>query len=207
MARLAVGIILCAVVNYLLITTIVDMILMGVLFFQFAPGCGADHYLIESENRIDIQTGYQCSAFSSAYLLRHFQIEAEGEDRYKKMPCKMKDGYVYPRGIQKLLRAYGFRVRYCSGNLNALKREVEKGNPVIVMIRVREDKNWLHYVPVVGFDEQNIFLAESLEDMVNCNEKCYNRKVDNKTFRRLWNTSMLRQPLYRNTYMVARKEL
>ncbi len=77
----------------------------------------------------------------------------------------------------------------------------------IVMIRVREDKNWLHYVPVVGFDEQNIFLAESLEDMVNCNEKCYNRKVDNKTFRRLWNTSMLRQPLYRNTYMVARKEL
>lgn len=65
MARLAVGIILCAVVNYLLITTIVDMILMGVLFFQFAPGCGADHYLIESENRIDIQTGYQCSAFSS----------------------------------------------------------------------------------------------------------------------------------------------
>ena len=33
MVRLAVGIILCAVVNYLLITTIVDMILMGVLFF------------------------------------------------------------------------------------------------------------------------------------------------------------------------------
>lgn len=61
-----------------------NMILMGVLFFRFVPGGGADHYLIESENRIDIQQGYQCSAFSGAYLLRHFQIEAAGEDLYKK---------------------------------------------------------------------------------------------------------------------------
>ena len=40
---------------------------------------------------------------------------------------------------------------------------MQKGNPVIVMIRVQKDKDWLHYVPVVGFDEEHVFLAESVE--------------------------------------------
>ena len=116
----------------------------------------------------------------------------------------MKSGYVYPKGIADLFKEKGFNVCYYSGNLNTLKHDLENsGNPIIVMIRIQKDKNYLHYVPVVGFDENNIFIAESLAELVNDNNELYNRKIGNKEFLKLWNTSMLRQPLYKNTYFVT----
>lgn len=196
-------IILLLLVNYLVITTIVDCVLMGRLHFCFALKCGKKSFVIAEENRIDLQDGYKCSAFASAYVLRHWGIEANGNDLYEMMPNKMKDGYVYPKGIQNLLPQYGLRVKYCSGNLSALKNEVSKGNPVIVMIRIRSDRDWLHYVPVVGYDEENIFVAESLKEFANCSEQFYNRKISIREFKKLWNTAMLKMPVYRNTYMVV----
>ena len=69
------------------------------------------------------------------------------------------------------------------------------------MIRVQKDKNWLNYVPVVGYDETYIYLAESLPELVNCESEYYNRRVEIKEFKKLWNTAMIRQPFYKNTYM------
>lgn len=195
-----------SIINYLIITTITDGILMGVPWIRFSGKCNRNQFVIARENRIDFQNGYQCAAFSSAYILRHWNIEADGNNLYKIIPNKTKDGCVYPKGIQNLLSQYGFKVKYCSGNINALKNEVRKGNPVIVMIRVHADKNWLHYVPVVGYDEQHIFIAESLNEFVNCRENYYNRKIENEKFRKLWNTSMMKMPFYRNTYMTVEKQ-
>lgn len=192
--------------NYFIITTIVDSVLMGVLHFRFTLKCIENKFIITQENRIDLQDGYKCSAFSSAYVFRHWNIEENGNHLYEVMPNKMRDGYVYPKGIQKLLPQYGFRTKYCIGNINSLKNEVSKGNPVIVMIRVQTGKNWLHYVPVVGYDEHYIFIAESLKELVNCENGYYNRKIEIKEFKKLWNTSMIKMPLYRNTYIVAYKE-
>ena len=189
--------------NYLVIATIVDCVLMGELHFQFSIKCRKKKFVITKTNRIDMQSGYKCSAFSSAYVLRHWDAEGNGDAIYEIIPNKMKDGCVYPKGIQKLLSQYGFKVKYCAGSIAALKNEVSAGNPVIVMIRIRPDKNWLHYVPVVGYDEQSIFVAESLEEFVNCNEQYYNRKIPVREFKKLWNTSMLKMPLYRNTYITA----
>lgn len=189
--------------NYYIITTIVDCILMGKLRFCFSVKCRKTEFVIKKANRIDMQSGYKCSAFSSAYVLRHWNIDENGDNLYELMPNKMKDGYVYPKGIQSLLPKYGLRVKYCFGNLTALKNAVSTGSPVIAMIRIRPDKNWLHYVPVVGYDEENIFIAESLEELVNCNEQYFNRKIPIKEFKKLWNTSMLKMPLYRNTYITA----
>lgn len=199
-ALLCIGV---ALANFFLITTIVDCVLMGKLHFHFATKCRKKQFVISGANRIDIQDGYKCSAFSSAYLLRHWGVEAGGNELYGLMPNKMKDGYVYPKGIQKLLPQYGFRVKYCAGNIAALKNAVSIGSPVIVMIRIRPDKNWLHYVPVVGYDEENIFVAESLAELANCDGQSYNRKIPIGEFKKLWNTAMLKLPLYRNTYMTA----
>lgn len=132
-------------------------------------------------------------------------MEEHGDALYEVIPNKMRDGRVHPKGILRLLTQYGFQVKYCAGNLAALKNEVSKGNPVIVMIRAQADKNWLHYVPVVGYDEQYIFIAESLEDFVNSDEQYYNRKISVKEFKKLWNTSMPKMPFYRNTYMAISK--
>lgn len=194
-----------SLVNYLVITTVVDVILMGALSIRFSRKCDKNKFLITKENHIDIQTGYQCSAFSSAYLLRHWDIEAEGNLIYTTITNKMKDGYVYPKGICNLFRSYGFRVKYCTGNLNALRNEVSKGNPVIVMIKTHTDKNWLHFVPIVGYDENYIFIAESLEELINCNEKYYNRKVKNSEFIKLWDTNAIKMPFYKNTFMSIMK--
>lgn len=71
---------------------------------------------------------------------------------------------VSPKGILNILSRYCLKVKYCAGNIAALKNEVGKGNPVIAMIRVLPDQNWLHFVPIVGYDEQYIFLAESMAE-------------------------------------------
>ena len=187
---------LLTLVNNVIIITIADIFLME---------SKKKEVIITKANRIDLQNGYQCSAFSSAYILRHFDIEEHGDNLYEVIPNKKKDGCVYPKGILNLLSQYGFKVKYCAGNIAALKNEISKGNPVIVMIRIQTNKNHLHYVPVVGYDEQYIFIAESLEDFVNSNEQYYNRKISVKEFKKLWNTSMLKMPFYRNTYITISK--
>jgi len=193
------------VFSYFIVTTIVDIALMGKITFRKAKEPYKEEYFITQQNRIDIQTGFMCSGYSSAYILRHFGIEADGKQTYENMPNKMSNGYTYPKGIKNLFHNYGFRAVYCKGNLNTLKSELNKGNPIIVMIRVDPKKNWLHYVPVVGYDKDNIYLAESLPELVNCDNSLYNRKIDNANFLKLWNTAMLRQPLYKNTYYVIEK--
>lgn len=196
---------LLTLVNNVIIITIADIFLMGALHFHFSIKCRKKEVVITKANRIDLQNGYQCAAFSSAYILRHWDIEEHGDNLYEVIPNKKKDGCVYPKGILNLLSQYGFKVKYCAGNIAALKNEISKGNPVIVMIRIQTNKNHLHYVPVVGYDEQYIFIAESLADFVNSNEQYYNRKILVKEFKKLWNTSMLKMPFYRNTYITISK--
>lgn len=193
-------------IDYLVIATLINAVLMGAPCLRFSLVCRVGKFVIEKPNRIDFQKGNQCAAFSSAYVFRHWGDEKNGSDLYREITGKLKDGSVYPKGITKLFRRYGFSVKYCAGNLNALKNEVSRGNPVIVLIRSAVGKSSLHFVPVVGYDEQNIFIADSVEKLSNCAEPFYNRKIPTAEFKRLWNTSMLKMPLYRNTYFVIGKE-
>ncbi len=170
---------------------------------RLAFGCRKKQFLITKENRMDFQNGNECAAFSSAYVLRHWGIEANGTSLYERISGKRRDGTVYPAGICRLLYGYGFCTRYCTGTVSALKREVAKGNPVIVLLRTYAGKSWLHYVPVIGYDEEYIFIAESFRELVNCDEECYNRKITIEEFKRLWNTAGLKMPFYRNTYITA----
>lgn len=195
--------VLIYLINSIVIITVIDIALMGALHIRLSLTCSVKQYIIAGENRIDFQAGNECSAFSSAYVLRHFGIEADGNSLYEKISGKRQDGTVYPKGILKLLSEYGFRTKYCTGTLSALKREIAKGNPVIVMLRTYAGKNWLHYVPVIGFDRKHLFIAESFRDLVNCEEASYNRKVTVKEFKRLWNTADWKMPFYRHTYITA----
>lgn len=180
--------------------TVINCLLAGLLHPYFVKGGYPPRFLILRPNRIDFQQSMECSAYACAFVLRHYGREASGQVLYREMPCKRRNGTVYPKGIKKLLTRQGLNAVYCTGNLNALKREISSGNPPIVFIRTRPGKNWLHFVPVVGYDETHLFLADSLTDLANCSENGYNRKVSNKDFLKLWNTSMLKMPLYRNTF-------
>lgn len=161
-------------------------------------------YMIQQNNRIDFQNNTECAAFSTAYLLRHFGMEAEGNALYKHFPSKTRAGSVYPKGIRTVLRNKGFKTNYYKGNINTLKYEVSKGTPVIVFIKVQKDLNHLHFVPVVGYDEQYIYLSESLKHLVNCdNQKNFNRKVPIDEFKKLWDIKRIHMLLYSNTYIAV----
>ncbi|KFI65948.1 hypothetical protein [Bifidobacterium cuniculi] len=183
------------------ITTIVDIRLMGRLHRVRSRSTPPSSFLIDTPNRIDSQDALNCSGYASAYLLRHHgDTSANGAEIYRRLPGKMTGGYVYPKGIVRFFEGLGYGVRYCRGDLNVLKAEVAKGDPVIVLIRVRSERKWLHYVPVVGYDADHLFLAESLPELVNCSEPTHNRTVRAEDFLALWNTREIKMPLYSHTY-------
>lgn len=199
-------IILAPIIGYLIIMTIGDVKAMGALSPEYAFTTGMDKFLITQNNRIDEQQENSCSGYSSAYIIRHWGKEVKGDSLYFSIPEKEEMGYVAPKGVLRALENNGLKATYRTGNLNALKNEVAKGNPVIVFIRIDTEHDWLHYVPVVGYTQDSIFLAESIRDLVNCpNGKFYNRALSTSEFTKLWNTSNWKMPLYCNTFITAEK--
>lgn len=159
-------------------------------------------YFIESSNRIDIQNNYECAAFSSAYVLRHFGIEADGNELYKNYPRKLLNGMIAPKGIIAFFKKYGYRMSFCKGSVNTLKKQISKGVPVIAFIKVFPGKGDLHFVPVVGYDEEYLYFADSLRYTINCNERYYNRKTTISDFETVWKTWI---PFYKKTYLLVDK--
>ncbi len=194
------------VLSWFLITTIINWYLMTLPIIDVSKRKYPNKYLIKNANRIDFQSGYECSAFSTAYLLRHFRIETDGNSVYKDMPCKMKSGNVYPKGIRKFLKRSGFKTHFYKGNINQLKKQISKGIPVIVFIKVNTKQKYRHYVPVIGYDDNYFYIAESLEYLANSMEEpeCYNRKVSIDDFKKLWDIKEWYMPFYSNTYITVK---
>lgn len=206
--KLLIGLLLFFIISFLIV-----WVLDGLVIGFAAPGrknkdksMVKDSFLLQSKNRIDLQRSTECSGFSSAHVLRSFGIEAEGNEMYAGMPGKLKSGAVLPKNLKKVLKQHGFRVRYEYGSLKSLQEELCKGNRVIVFVKTRLDKPWLHYVPVVGYDEENVFIAESMRSLVNCKEAFYNRKLSKEEFLKFWDTRAWYMPFYKNTYLVIEKQ-
>lgn len=193
------------VILWIIISTIINAYLMTFPIPVIRKRDYPANYLIQQNNRIDFQNNTECAAFSTAYLLRHFGLEANGEELYTHFPSKTREGVVYPKGIRTVLRNKGFITNYYKGNIDTLKYEVSKGTPVIVFIKVQRDRNNLHFVPVVGYDKEYIYLSESIKRLVNCDDdqKSYNRKVPINEFMKLWNTKNIHMLFYSNTYITV----
>lgn len=197
------------VILWVVISTIINAYLMTLPIPVLRKREYPVNYLIQRNNRIDFQNNTECAAFSTAYLLRHFGRDAEGDVLYTNFPSKTRAGNVYPKGIRTVLRKKGFKTNYYKGNMNTLKYEVSKGTPVIVFIKVKKDSNNLHFVPVVGYDQAYIYLSESLRHLVNCDDehKGYNREVPIQEFKKLWNVKRIHMLLYSYTYLTVQDTL
>lgn len=164
-------------------------------------------FMIEDDNHFAYQPGLECSAFSSSYILRHYGEEMEGMDLYPLMPNKLANGQgVYPKGIVNYFNAHGYEAEYIEdASIDEIKYEVSLGAPVIVHIHVEEPKETIHathYVPIVGYDEEYFYFAESLEDYANCKDQSdlpYNRKTSIEEFKKLWNNidGVFEQPYFK----------
>lgn len=197
--------IIFCIISILLLIVIADWLIIG--FAKPVRGMEkyAKEYLLKMPNRMAYQKSTECSGFSTAYVLRSFEIEADGNDVYAKIKRKMKNGAVMPRTLKKEIQDYGFEAEYVKGSLESLKKDLSNGKRIIVFIKTRLDKNWLHYVPIVGYDEEYIFIGESMKSLENCNEEAYNRKLSNKEFLKFWDTRAFYMPFYKNTYLVIGK--
>ena len=192
------------IINTIIITCLLDGLIIG-----FAMPVKRRQYkrefMLKTPNRFDYQGGTECSGFSSAYVLRSFGIEADGREFYAKIPHKIPGGAVLPGVLRKELGKYGLKARYVKGSLETLKADLSEGKRIIVFIRTRTDKRWLHYVPIVGYDEDNVYIAESMNSLVNCEGAHSNRMLSNEEFLKFWDTREVYMPFYQNTYLVIEK--
>lgn len=143
--------------------------------------------MITNDNYFDYQKRYECSGYASAYTMRSLGVEADGVELYNRFSDKNADGTLAPEYLWQNLKDMGYKSSLRTGSLTHLKHAVSKGTPVIVLIRVRTSQPYLHYVPVVEYDENYIYVADSLSYMVNEKEQeLYNRKIAIDEFKELW---------------------
>ena len=136
-------------------------------------------------NYIDFQTENECSAYASAYVMRHFGQEITGSELYNDVWRIF--GFVPVNNVVRLFQNYGYSAKAYHGDINTLKQRLVSGVPIIAFIRIPDDT---HYVVVVGYDENFIYLVDSISDNSNANGSWYNRKLSTAEFEEIWKTSM-----------------
>ena len=97
-------------------------------------------------------------------------------------------GFVSPSCTVKLFKDHGYEAKAYHGDILTLKQAVAEGTPVVVFIRIPHDT---HYAAVTGYDEEFIYLADSMTENTNADELSYNRKVRIEEFEKLWKTGTL----------------
>ena len=143
-------------------------------------------YMITTENEIQKQYKYECGAYSTAYVLRSLGVDVDSKEFYEQAEPKSKEGAVPYEAMQAGAERYGYKLESGMISLAALKYEVSKGVPVIVGIEIAPGNSLPHFLPIVGYDEDNIYAAESVGIYANEKSDHYNRKIKTDTFKELW---------------------
>lgn len=156
----------------------------------------SDTYFVDSKSYFEKQKRGQCAGFSSAYVLRVLGEEVSGSKNYERLDHKFSNGYVVPQALIEIFEEYGHEVEMFHGDLEQLKTRLNQGNPIIVLIG--HFVSWQHYVTVVGYDEDNIFLYDS--NMDTDNSHGYNRTMSNAEFVSQWENEI---PLFEQIYFVV----
>ncbi|MGL4335308.1 MAG: C39 family peptidase [Turicibacter sp.] len=161
-------------------------------------------YAIKDENLFETQVKNECSAFSSAYILRHFGIEATGLQVYEEFDFKLPiSGYVLPKGILNYFDKLPIQVEMYTGTLETLKSHLVQDVPVVVLVGDR--LNWQHYMTVVGYDENlnELYIFDSLKDFDENSDFPGNRTMNTDYFLSMWNNGL---PVFNQLYFVFERE-
>lgn len=157
----------------------------------------AAYFCETSGNHIAQQTDGKCAAYASAYVLRHFGEPADGETVYPEI--KRTLGFVSAKSIVAFFEARGYSAQAYHGDIDTLKQSLAAGVPVIAFVSIPGDT---HYLVVVGYDAQYLYLADSLAQTTDSCDTPYNRKLTTAEFEAIWRTDT---PLSDNIYVVVSK--
>lgn len=154
----------------------------------------------------ELQGRNQCSAFSTAFVLRSFGQSAKGSEVYTELPYKIPfSGYVLPKGIVTYLESNGYNPKILKGNLSTLKGKlVEGATPVIVL--VGNGLYWQHYMTFVGFDSEKreMYFFDSGREKDENDDLPGNRTMTNDYFMKWWNNGL---PVFDHVYITVGKML
>ena len=145
-------------------------------------------YMITTENEIQKQYRYECGAYSTAYVLRSLGEDVDSKEFYDSVEPKGKDGSITYEAMQAGVERYGYKLESGMISLAALKYEVSKGVPVIVGMEIAPGNSLPHFLPIVGYDDEYIYAAESVGRYANEKGDHYNRKIKINVFKKLWKT-------------------
>ena len=160
--------------------------------FDYPP----EFFCKTEENRIDRQKDGKCAAYACAYLLRHMGEDVNGEEVYPEIGRTF--GFVTADSVADVFRRRGYQAKACYGDVDTLKHQLASGYLIIVFVRIPGDT---HYAVVVGYDEQYVYLADSLAENTNVSDARYNRVLTTKEFEDIWKNGTL---LKDNIYIVVR---
>mgnify|MGYP002517358908 CR=1 FL=1 len=159
--------------------------------FDYPP----EFFCKAEENRIDYQTDGKCAAYASAYILRSLGENLSGEELAPKIDRIF--GFVPANSIASVFEKRGYKAEARHGSVDTLKQRLTSGTPIVVFIRIPGDT---HYAVVVGYDEQNIYLADSIEENANATDARYNRALTTEEFETVWKNGTI---LPDNVYIVV----
>ena len=196
-------IIIAAAAALLVFLAVTDAVIMTRPGRYAAGGKTPESYMIRKPVRRMYQKGPQCAGYAGAYVLKSLGHEADGRALYQEMRPLFGTGARSPKEIIKVFERQGIPARYFRGNLTDLEAAVSRGVPVIALILTRPGRKWLHYVPVVGYDREYLYLADSMAEAANSESSLYNRKITKADFCRLWDTRQFLLPFVKNTFIVA----
>lgn len=151
-------------------------------------------YICDNNNNyIEYQTDNNCASYATSYVLRHLNEKVDGEIISQKM--KRILGFVFPLNIINVLNEYGYNASVYYGNIDSLKRCISKGIPVIAFVSIPSDT---HYICVIGYDKDYIYIVDSMVENSNVKNTIYNRKLSIEEFNKIWKTNTL---LHDNIYI------
>lgn len=162
-----------------------------------------DSFTITQENSFETQIVNECSAFSSAYVLRHFGENKTGLALYDEFNYKLPfSGYVLPKGILDYFKDTPYQVKMYTGTFETLKTQLTKGTPIIVL--VGNHLNWQHYMTVVGYNDtlQEVYFFDSLRETDENESLPGNRTLSTDYFLSMWDNGL---PIFNHLYFVIEK--
>ncbi|MDO4926281.1 MAG: C39 family peptidase [Turicibacter sp.] len=162
-----------------------------------------DSFTITQENSFETQVVNECSAFSSAYVLRHFGENKTGLALYDEFNYKLPfSGYVLPKGILDYFKDTPYQVKMYTGTFETLKTQLTKGTPIIVL--VGDHLNWQHYMTVVGYNDtlQEVYFFDSLRETDENESLPGNRTLSTDYFLSMWDNGL---PIFNHLYFVIEK--
>jgi hypothetical protein len=138
---------------------------------------------IECPVNIKMQQGPKCSAYSSSCLLRYYGKDIDTDKLYRSF-MKLPDGSAVPSSVARKIKAK----IHTRGKVSDIEKQIDDKKPVLVLIYYDKTPGWdnLHYVLVTGYDDEYIYIADSLH---GSGERYYNRAVKRDVFEVMWNTS------------------